>query len=392
MDFTQPFNFGDAWAMPQAQFAPFLPALQQAYQPALPEAYLPAFRPTDQPAIAQAKNQVMPQTNDQSVEETTVYTCGCLRPDGTECGYGFRTAEETKQHFDQAHKGHLVEAPPDDKGAKKFHCPWAGCGHISPKAQLVRHWMGIHKTPKPYKCDYCDRTFATDQQKNVHVWVKHTHEKPYVCNYEGCSFITAHQTQLTEHTRNQHQGVAHFCTQCNKWIAGDTNFGHHKERFHAMGVLCPGLGCGARNRCHNKMHEHFTQQKVLGVDCGNWLLDDNHSFPNWWAEREQELLDDPNLGYAAWKAHQETKGQEKSAKNKARTDAKKRKAEAARESGEEEIDNGPPKKRTRSPGSGSESGGAKSRKLNAELREVKKASRQDPVERKRHKVLAVVAA
>ncbi|GAB7338900.1 hypothetical protein MBLNU457_5582t1 [Dothideomycetes sp. NU457] len=343
------------------------------------QAEIPAYNQAISEAIQQATNEaydsVEPETN-QPANKAAYKPCGCSGPGGAGiCGYVYTSPQDAEAHYKAAHMPFL-----EPSGIKnKVSCPWPNCPHASTKGQMFRHWVK-HGYPKAHPCDLCSKVFGTADQMKTHRRT-HTGEKPYVC--EACkeAFVAKHAFStkhgLKEHIEVMHNGETHFCKGCNKDIAGRTNYNHHWASFHEHGVVCPG--CAVKNRCNDKMWDHFVCQDIAHVAagnsahshiCGGHFLDDRESFNNWWQKQNDRLCQTP--AYAAWVAVQEGRSRAKAVKNKERVAEKKRKASA--EEGEE-IDDGvaSPSKRSRSSSGDPESAATKARKRNEARKAVKDA-------------------
>ena len=113
----------------------------------------------------------------------------------------------------ELHKHKLLEHSDDNVIVKeRFYCKYKGCNkYYDTKFGYQRH---IKQHIRPYKCDYCDKSFATNMDKKYHEKI---HLKLYdqLCVYCGKSFI--HPQTLRKHINDKHNNINLYkCRICNK--------------------------------------------------------------------------------------------------------------------------------------------------------------------------------
>ena len=53
---------------------------------------------------------------------------------------------------------------------RPFKCTYPGCGKaFSQKTNVKQHIKEVHQQLKPFKCDYCDKTFSKKYNRNSHM-------------------------------------------------------------------------------------------------------------------------------------------------------------------------------------------------------------------------------
>ncbi len=92
---------------------------------------------------------------------------------------------------------------------------------------LLRH-MRLHTKETPYKCDFCDRAFSTQEQRRRHE-DSHTGRRGYFCAVCNKCFV-----RTCERTRCEraHKGVVFSCADCDNVYKDAGTLRHHRFSRH----------------------------------------------------------------------------------------------------------------------------------------------------------------
>lgn len=94
-----------------------------------------------------------------------------------------------------------------------------------------KHMRIFHTEEKPYKCDFCDATYRTNDNRLVHMR-SHTKERPYLCADCGKSFQSMsgrYKHQLIVHTKVKR----HQCNECDRSFYTPSLLKDHHNSFHS---------------------------------------------------------------------------------------------------------------------------------------------------------------
>ncbi|XP_018574205.1 zinc finger protein 585B-like [Anoplophora glabripennis] len=97
------------------------------------------------------------------------------------------------------------------------------------KYLLKRHLQNVHATEKKFKCDMCDRTFASSVYLNAHKRY-HAGDRSHICSFCGKGFITA--SDLYHHEKIHANKRAYRCEICPKAFNTSSDLHKHKICVH----------------------------------------------------------------------------------------------------------------------------------------------------------------
>lgn len=149
-----------------------------------------------------------------------------LHPE-TSVGYGEKQYEcyicRKKCKAEQSVRRHIYQHTRESR----FLCPQCGVSKRS-EQELQRHMLRDDhnvdgKLIKPYKCNYCDKRFATKCQLETHTPV-HTGEKAFECQL--CQKRFANRNNLYQH-KLTHMERRHQCTFCDHKCRSKGNLRKH---------------------------------------------------------------------------------------------------------------------------------------------------------------------
>jgi len=140
--------------------------------------------------------------------------------------------------------------------------------YFKQKNQLLVH-MRIHDNPdsKRYKCDQCDKSFATNKYLKKHL-VVHTGIKAYKC--EICNNTFTQGSGLNLHIKQVHNKERNYhCTICGKTFASNTRLTRHMlihtgERPYQC-IICE-KGFREQHHLKNHMQIHLKKNTISGVN------------------------------------------------------------------------------------------------------------------------------
>ena len=70
------------------------------------------------------------------------------------------------------------------------------------------HTVSVHEGDKPFKCNLCDKSFASKTMLNNHIASTHEEKKPYRCDICDKSFKT--KSNMKTHYTSVHEGKKTF--------------------------------------------------------------------------------------------------------------------------------------------------------------------------------------
>lgn len=107
---------------------------------------------------------------------------------------------------------------------------------------VPRQHKNIHTGDRVYRCDFCEKTFATKSNLKTHERV-HTGEKPYQCDL--CSKAFTQQFDLKRHKRTHTGERPYSCDICGERFTLNGNLKTHMH-IHTGQKPHPCVTCGKR--------------------------------------------------------------------------------------------------------------------------------------------------
>ncbi|KAL3842669.1 hypothetical protein ACJMK2_020659 [Sinanodonta woodiana] len=104
------------------------------------------------------------------------------------------------------------------------------CGKLfGIEAALRRHVLRFHTDDKPFKCNFCNKSYVTSYDLRIHNR-SHTGERPYKCRICRRGFIT--NRQRTIHERTHMKKNRHHCTVCATVFRSTIALNSHMVKVH----------------------------------------------------------------------------------------------------------------------------------------------------------------
>ncbi|XP_053695733.1 zinc finger protein 883-like [Sabethes cyaneus] len=164
----------------------------------------------------------------QQSDEITGYMCEL-------CENHFTNASDFRVHMAEhypdnplyAVKTDILPKHLKDSSSYPRPCEELNCQYVAPSYQLM--WSHYRNHYKSYKCQECDRMFATATILRRHIDVVHRKVRKFQCEF--CQKTFAYQHKYKEHV-NMHKGIkSRQCRYCEKTFTHSSNLMMH-ERIH----------------------------------------------------------------------------------------------------------------------------------------------------------------
>lgn len=95
---------------------------------------------------------------------------------------------------------------------------------------LEKHMRLNHMEDRPYKCDYCDMRYRSNNNRVIHMRT-HTLERPFLCETCGKSFQSL--SSKTKHIKQVHTKVREYpCLECDRKFISPGRLREHMYCFH----------------------------------------------------------------------------------------------------------------------------------------------------------------
>ena len=131
------------------------------------------------------------------------------------------------------------------------------------------------KTPKPFKCESCEKSFTTSKYLRKHIKYVHLKEpKPFRCETETCDKSFRSAKQLGEHIKYVHMKEPRpfKCGTCEKLFSYRSSLLRHKKYVHFKGpksFKCETCEKSYKTPGHLKRHikyGHLNEPKPFGCE------------------------------------------------------------------------------------------------------------------------------
>lgn len=130
-----------------------------------------------------------------------------------------------------------------------------------------KHMRLNHTVARPYKCDYCEKTFRSNINRESHQR-SHTGETPYLCSNCGKAFRSL--ASLYRHQIRMHSiQLPHPCTQCDRRFINPSSLKEHFYAFHSddRPYKCEVCGNSYSTKKYLRTHKLFHGDKKF--QCGH---------------------------------------------------------------------------------------------------------------------------
>lgn len=97
-------------------------------------------------------------------------------------------------------------------------------------SNLEKHMKINHTNERPYKCNFCEKTFTTNVNRKSHQHI-HTGETPFLCSICGKTFKS--QASQYRHKKRLHSGkLPHACKECDRSFVIPSELRDHINALH----------------------------------------------------------------------------------------------------------------------------------------------------------------
>ena len=123
------------------------------------------------------------------------------------CKMIFLRKDKFEKHVNIVHKG------------KWFPCQLCDA-HFGFKTLLIEHGMRTHDLKGPFSCNYCQKTFSTNGERNQHqLRCKDPSKYPFVCRICHAKFASKKSATAHEKNKNIHPTPHRACVSTDASVA-----------------------------------------------------------------------------------------------------------------------------------------------------------------------------
>ncbi|XP_038050418.1 zinc finger protein 271-like [Patiria miniata] len=138
------------------------------------------------------------------------------------CGQTFSAKKNLLKHQKKIHDFTM----PAPSRVEKIPYDCDSCGkRFTKRSVMSRHSIRMHSTERPFRCSFCEKTFAQTCDLVRHERV-HRRERPFICDVCGRRFLRRHHLQdhMLTHTRAR----SYLCDGCGQTFIRKGNFVNHR--------------------------------------------------------------------------------------------------------------------------------------------------------------------
>lgn len=175
----------------------------------------------------------------------------------TVCGQTFNLKLTLDAHLANKHNQYPSGSFDCHDCNKKFHT----------KLRLTHHIQQYHTVDRPFKCSFCDRTFAVDLYRRTHEKKHIEHRNPYLYHCKFCdntflAKVTLQNHMLRAHETEMHysdkQAISYDCKFCDKqFVLPSTLDTHMKTHTEERNFAC--------NECNDRFRSEKNLQKHINL-------------------------------------------------------------------------------------------------------------------------------
>ncbi|RWS28032.1 hypothetical protein B4U80_01665 [Leptotrombidium deliense] len=136
------------------------------------------------------------------------------------------------------------------KHYKRYKCDI--CGQLADSPSSLRHHILYrHTDDRPFACQFCDSKFKSRSDLRKHIDI-HSEENPYRCSL--CSFECRCCHTLSKHIKQEHQSITseYLCHECKKKFTRGNNLTRHLITIHKY-----SLKEGQSKFCYSRQADGF---------------------------------------------------------------------------------------------------------------------------------------
>ncbi|CAK9295890.1 unnamed protein product [Gordionus sp. m RMFG-2023] len=150
--------------------------------------------------------------------------------------------------------------PNEVQEIKPYKCEY--CHKSFANSSYLNQHSRIHAGIKPYNCDLCQRKFTQLSHLQQHVRT-HTGDKPYKCSQAGCIKSFTQLSSLQSHSRCHNMNKPYKCNSCYKCFEDEKSLRDHipKHRFSKHSKIHICFFCGKSYTQEIYLTRHIAKHK-----------------------------------------------------------------------------------------------------------------------------------
>ncbi|XP_065300903.1 zinc finger protein 501-like [Dermacentor albipictus] len=137
-------------------------------------------------------------------------------------------------------------------GEKPYACPLCPATFRDCSAKR-KHLLVTHSTARPHTCEHCSKSYALPEQLKRHV-ITHTGDTPHLCHL--CPARFTRHSSLVVHVKNHIGDRSHHCEQCEKSFVTASRLAEHVNCTHSSKPAYPCKLCPRKYKHSGSLNAH----------------------------------------------------------------------------------------------------------------------------------------